>query len=569
MTGFSKIATKRELAEYLDIPYKKLTYILYKVNTENLYYSFEIPKKSGENRSIHAPMDDLKEIQQKLAAALYNHQENVWKERDIKPNLSHGFEKEKTIVTNAKIHRNKRIVINIDLENFFDSFHFGRVCGFFEKNKNLLLPKDVATVIAQLCCYKGCLPQGAPTSPVITNLICQIFDMRVLKIAKKHHLDYTRYADDLTFSTNDKSFMERWEKFYKTLSKEIEDAGFQINSKKTTVRFKDSQQVVTGLTVNQKINVDHRYYKKVRAMANSLYRNGNFAIDGEKGTLKQLEGKFAFIDQIDKYNNKKDLSCQHDVYRLNSRERQYQQFIFYKYFFANEKPVIITEGKTDIKYLKAALKNLYENYPNLIEKKKDGKFEFKVSFLVRSKRLKYFFGMSQDGGDAMKNLYYFFSNSGGDNIPNYLEKFIKISERQPMNPVILIFDNEMNTKGKPLNTFLKQAVHLSKEKDKELKNNLRVKLNEKGNVFLVTNPLIDDAKESEIEDLFDKKTLSHKIGEKEFDRNAKADSDKFYGKEIFSKYISSNYRDIDFSGFRPLLSNIQNIVSTYSESIDL
>ena len=212
---------------------------------------------------------------------------------------------------------------------------------------------------------------------------------------------------------------------------------------------------------------------------------------------------------------------------------------------------------------------MYKEYPYLIEKAEDGKFNFKISFLIRSKKMKYFFGVGQDGGDAMKNLYFYFSDGGGKSIPNYLEKFMKLSGNQPSNPVVLIFDNEINKKGKPIYTFLTQAAHLSKEQNEKLKNNLSIKLTEKGNLFLLTNPLIDGAEESEIEDLFDKKTLSHKIGEKEFNRNAKADSDKFYGKEIFSKYISSNYRDIDFSGFRPLLSNIQNIVSTYSGSVEL
>ena len=73
--------------------------------------------------------------------------------------------------------------------------------AFYEKNKDFLLPREVAIVIAQIACYNGCLPQGAPSSPIITNLICQVLDMRLLKIAKKYKLDYTRYADDFSFST--------------------------------------------------------------------------------------------------------------------------------------------------------------------------------------------------------------------------------------------------------------------------------------------------------------------------------------------------------------------------------
>ncbi|MHB9342175.1 reverse transcriptase domain-containing protein, partial [Fusobacterium polymorphum] len=92
-------------------------------------------------------------------------------------NISHGFVKERNIITNAKIHKNKKIVLNLDLKDFFDSFHFGRIKGFFEKNKDFKFSPELATLIAQLACYNGKLPQGAPSSPLITNLICHIFDI--------------------------------------------------------------------------------------------------------------------------------------------------------------------------------------------------------------------------------------------------------------------------------------------------------------------------------------------------------------------------------------------------------
>ncbi|EGD3653801.1 RNA-directed DNA polymerase, partial [Listeria monocytogenes] len=158
---------------------------------------------------------------------------------------------------------------------------------------------------------------------------------------------------------------------------------------KTNLTFKDSRQLVTGLVVNKKINVNRRYYKETRAMANRLYKTGEFQIDDKNGTLNQLEGRFSFINQVQKYNNVMD-SSKHDFYNLNSFEKQYQAFLFYKYFHANNKPLIVTEGKTDIKYIKAALKTYHLEFPNLIEKKEDGEFDFRVAFLKRTNRLAHF-----------------------------------------------------------------------------------------------------------------------------------------------------------------------------------
>ena len=227
MAKFCDIASRNELADFLKVPRKTLTYILYVKKVENFYTSFEIPKKNGDTRTIKAPSRKLRSIQKKLASELERYEQDIWASKDIKPNIAHGFQKNKSIVTNAKIHRNKKYVLNIDLENFFDSFHFGRVRGFFEKNRDFALPTEVATVLAQLTCFEGCLPQGAPTSPIITNLLCQILDNRLLRVAKKYKLDYTRYADDLTFSTNDKTFIEFKDEFMSTIQKEIERAGFR------------------------------------------------------------------------------------------------------------------------------------------------------------------------------------------------------------------------------------------------------------------------------------------------------------------------------------------------------
>lgn len=564
---FCDISSRNELADFLSVPRQKLTYVLYIKKVDSYYRPFEISKKNGGVRQINAPTGDLKDMQKQLANALSIYQLDIRNKHSVTPNISHGFESQKSIITNARIHRNKRYILNVDLENFFDSFHFGRVKGFFEKNRNFLLPPEVATVIAQLTCFNGKLPQGAPTSPIITNLICQILDNRLLKLAKHYKLDYTRYADDLTFSTNNKGFLKSNEAFLLDLKKELVRAGFEINDKKTRLAYKDSRQTVTGLVVNKKISVPSEYYRITKSMAHALYSSGEFTINGNVGTIEQLEGRFAFINQIDKYNHKID-GQPHEFGMLTAREREFKRFLFYKYFYRNSRPIIVTEGKTDVLYLKSALKALYKEYPKLITKNKDERFEFKISFLERNERLQYFLGVRINGADTMQNVYkYFVDNSARErkNYPNYFNYFAKRGN-PPENPVILLFDNELESK-RPLYKFLHEQK-ISENRIEELQQNLYLKLLEQANVYLLTNPLTDGRGECEIEHLFLKETLEHKIDGKEFCLKDKYDITKFYGKEIFSKYISSNYQSIDFSRFRPLLNALNSIVTSYPLSIE-
>ncbi|NLO85659.1 MAG: RNA-directed DNA polymerase [Clostridiales bacterium] len=564
MGNFKDIATRNELADFLGFPRRKLSYILYVKSTDAYYQSFTIPKKSGGERCINAPTGDLKDIQKKLAMALWKHQLDIRTSRNIRTNISHAFEKGKGIISNAQIHRNKRYVLNLDLKNFFSSFHFGRVKGYFEKNRDFELPNQVATVIAQLTCFQGCLPQGAPTSPIITNMICQILDMKLLRIAKRYKLDYSRYADDLTFSTNNRAFLGMQSEFYEDVAKEVTSAGFTINEKKTRLQYKDSKQVVTGLIVNKKLNVDRIYARKTKAMAHTLYTNGEYTIDGKIGTLKQLEGRFAFINQLDKYNNKRDGKGEHKGWNLNSREKQYQKFLFYKYFFSNSKPIIVTEGKTDVVYMKAALRKLHAEYPCLIERKPDGTFEYHVSFLKRSKRLSYFLHISQDGADTMKNLFNFFSPTSDNKrvYPDYLTYFMKAGNCSAQNPVILVFDNELSSKNKPIKKF-SDHVKLDDVRRETLKRILHLKLIDKGNLYLLTNPLVDGKDECEIEDLFDENTLSQVIDGRTFSRDIKKGDTQHYGKETFSMFVSRNHMNIDFSRFREMLNILNEIIGLY------
>lgn len=166
MNKLTNVESKDDFARLLGFSNSRfMNYVLYVLRTEELYETFTIPKKSGGERTINAPKKELKILQKKLANLLWDcYIEDLESESKVKnkkiPNLSHAYEKNKSIITNAKLHRNKKYVLNIDLEDFFDSFNFGRVRGFFIKDRNFCVSSDVATVIAQIACYKGKLPQG-------------------------------------------------------------------------------------------------------------------------------------------------------------------------------------------------------------------------------------------------------------------------------------------------------------------------------------------------------------------------------------------------------------------------
>ena len=549
----SDIESREQLAFLLNIPLSKLTYLLYVKRIDNCYTSFDIKKKNNCVRVISAPNEDLKDIQRKLGYLLELHHKAFLKEKNIDNKISHGFEKNKSIITNAAVHRNNKYILSIDIKDFFDSIHFGRVRGFFNKNIEFNLPLDMATVMAQLVCYKGVLPQGAPTSPIVSNLICNILDIRILNLVKKYRMNYTRYADDMTFSTNDRCIVDNYDGILEEIANELGKFGLHINDKKTRLIYKDSRQEVTGLVVNKIINVNRHYCKKTRAMAENLYRKGSFYIGDEEGSIKQLEGRFAYINQLDYYNNKRK-GEKKDCWHLNSREKNYQKFLYYRYFFNNEKPLIVTEGKTDILYLKSALKKMYDSYPNLISKTKNG-FEFKVSFLKRSKRLEYFFNINQDGADTIKNVLNMYTGQKG--FANYYKYFKDKSEKDGRNPVILIFDNEQNT-DRPLKKFKKDA----KIQDVNIKNWINIS----GNLYLVTNPIVNGKDECEIEDLFSESTLNTLIGGKSFSRNSKSENDKYYGKAIFADYVMKNYQKIDFSNFVPFLDSINSVLDDYQKN---
>lgn len=265
------IKTARELANLLEVPVGQLLFILYK--KKDKYKEFSVKKKSGKERIIDAPCSSLQILQRKVLPLIEPHY------RVKKP--VHGFVGGgKGIISNAEQHKKKNYVLNIDLKDFFHSVNFGRVRGIFLKPP-FSMGTQAATVLAQLCTHNGRLPQGACTSPIISNLAATHLDKALVKLASNFQLTYTRYADDLTFSSNQKFPSGIVEHITETkelaagrlLEKAVNDAGFEINTKKTRLAHKSQRQEVTGLIVNSGVNVNRQFIRKTRAMINEWSKN--------------------------------------------------------------------------------------------------------------------------------------------------------------------------------------------------------------------------------------------------------------------------------------------------------
>lgn len=371
-------------------------------------------------------------------------------------------------------------------------------------------------------------------------------DYHILKISKKYKLNYTRYADDMTFSTNDKNFLELYNQFMADITVEVNKSGFKINDKKTRLQYKDSRQEVTGIIVNKDLSVPNEYYKTTRAMAHSLYKNGYYLLNGQEGTMNQLDGRLTFI------NNKYLANSDKKMREFTKRQNELQRFLFYRYFYMNDMPLICTEGKTDILYIKAALLNYAEEYSELIDD-----IGFLFHFFKRTKRMKKYFEIQEDGADTWKNFYKKFCSESKDSKKYY--SFFNQFQKYSKYPVILLFDNEQDSKH-PLGKFLKD-LNLDILKN-ELNNKDYARLNPQQNLYILTVPKLKGDSNVEIEDLIDEQLLNIELNGKKFSRSGKDDNS--FGKEIFSKYVYSHRDEIDFSNFKYLLNGIRDILDDFS-----
>ncbi len=212
---------------------EKQTLIAIVNGTEHFYRTFEIKKKSGGTREIRAPYPSLKAIQQWIY-------EYVLKKQYVH-GCAHGFINRKSIVTNAKKHVGNKCLLKLDLKDFFPSIKINKVVQVF---KDIGYSKTVSWLLASLCCLDEELPQGAPTSPVLSNIIARNMDKRLYRLAKHFGFQYTRYADDISFSGDDISTG-----FIKYATDIILDCGFTVNTKKVRLYKEKDNKILTGVAL--------------------------------------------------------------------------------------------------------------------------------------------------------------------------------------------------------------------------------------------------------------------------------------------------------------------------------
>jgi RNA-directed DNA polymerase len=316
------------VALFFGVPPNALKNHLYGTNG---YVSFPIAKKSGGIRLISSPVNFRRELQKKLLPLL----SEVYRVNSH----SHGFIKDRSIKSNASPHTGKQLILNVDLHEFFSSITFKRVRGLFLKPP-FSFHWSTANILAQVCCHEGVLPTGGITSPIISNIIMARLDKKMASLITRLGGDYTRYADDLTYSFNRPikqiSSLVTIDETGKlcagaALSEIIGNEGFSINQEKLRISQPGSRKVVTGLVVNEKVNVNKKWFADLESKIYAVEKFGWESVaqkenpdDVNAGAsaarlLRKIHGKLSFLHMI---RGKGDWISADLAYRFNRLHNQ-------------------------------------------------------------------------------------------------------------------------------------------------------------------------------------------------------------------------------------------------------
>jgi hypothetical protein len=267
-----------EIALQLNIPEKYFINIA--LNCDKFYYTYYIKKKSGKNRLIDSPNIELKGLQKWI-------NNNILKKITL-PNCVHGFREKHSIRTNAIPHLGRKYVFCLDLLDFFPTIKYIDVQKIFN---DINCDEVTSFLLAKLCTFNGYLPQGAVTSPCIANIVFSEVDKNIMKICGKKRVSYTRYADDLTFSSNNRESLLSVIDEVKNI---VEKTKFCINKKKSRLMSGQRATIVTGLRLNSnKLSIGNKKKKVLKAKIFDMIINQNTSIE------KIIFGEIAYLRSIE------------------------------------------------------------------------------------------------------------------------------------------------------------------------------------------------------------------------------------------------------------------------------
>lgn len=275
------INTLDQLAKELST--SEFTLLRYVYRSAEFYRRFKRRKSNGDYRVIHAPHEDLKNLQRAIIKRFL---------ADIPlPNECTGFRPGKSILTNSLPHCGRRFVFNIDIEDFFATISSERVLGLFLR---LGFSFPVACVLTELTTFVGSLPQGAPSSPYLANLVCHGLDLDMAEFCIARGWNYTRYCDDITISGDTNFSLADM----RLIGEILDSEGFQLNMRKTRFLRRNSAQIVSGLVVNRRPNLPREKRRLIRAM----FHQASVNPEKYKGKTRELENHLSMLSMLNPQN---------------------------------------------------------------------------------------------------------------------------------------------------------------------------------------------------------------------------------------------------------------------------
>ncbi|WP_413175767.1 reverse transcriptase domain-containing protein [Anabaena azotica] len=363
-----------EIAQAMGISIKGLRFLAFSRKYYH-YNRFQIPKKPSGYRQISAPKKLLKKAQNWI---LHNILEQI-KLHDA----AHGFCLQRSIVTNAQIHVGKEVIINMDLKDFFPSISYKRVKGLF---KSFGYSEIASTIFALICTEPKIkeveingvnnyilswtdryLPQGAPSSPAITNILCRRLDRRLTFMAKEYGFDYTRYADDLTFSAAGESLVNI-NNILKLTNLIVKKEDFEINENKTRVVRNYRRQEVTGIIVNEKLNISRDKIKTFRAVLYKIEKDGlqNYTWGKSQDIMAAIEGFANFVVMVNPEKGAKFIEQIKRIKEKYLRKREKSVLVHQEFMTQSHIVKQINYKLKELKFNKTKKRqHLQENYHKL------------------------------------------------------------------------------------------------------------------------------------------------------------------------------------------------------------